>query len=549
MPIFEEKLICPLSIRFTQRHIKTSFRDGRLVEQTLSEIGTESGAHGYDVVLDAPFPHIEIIRLSPQQRGLPRDHEDSHDDHWYSLDNRRLYCLQQAAAAHWPKRVAAVVQILYADTGALRRKLDSTTSGRSVSIAHSTKGPELGVWSWRNAVAFYAVNRGARMSTLVNSAMDGVRADESKRDLAELQDATSEPNSLMAVALGTRSCGSSYSFSAATTPATVTPKSVSSAERCPTPSTEEPDSGSAGTTPRMLEEPARVSLRCTAQKAQEPVATSAVMQALSGIWVGQRGETYILDFISSNVWNCVRYDAAGTKEFQISYEEAEGLAWWGSEKGYFLDATQLVSANSQVMWYAAGDKTRRKPRFVWSQQGSASQATPTWIEQAQDVEADQADGSSPLLAACAIREVTEQLLEQGGHGRVWLPHWNEHYRVHLGPLRDFLDALPDKFTVTAGQGARKYAVAIAGAAANAELSALTQSLTAQAVQAIEEQVMAPDSEGFVVIPDWKQRFSAHLGSIRSFLESQPDKFAIMPRRNGKFTVAMAHPEQWVPCLD
>ena len=40
---------------------------------------------------------------------------------------------------HWPKRVGAVVDILYSDTGRVRKKYDSTTEGRSVTISPSVK--------------------------------------------------------------------------------------------------------------------------------------------------------------------------------------------------------------------------------------------------------------------------------------------------------------------------------------------------------------------------------------------------------------------------
>eukprot|EP00444_Apocalathium_aciculiferum_P056836 CAMPEP_0183583834 /NCGR_PEP_ID=MMETSP0371-20130417/152411_1 /TAXON_ID=268820 /ORGANISM="Peridinium aciculiferum, Strain PAER-2" /LENGTH=68 /DNA_ID=CAMNT_0025794717 /DNA_START=47 /DNA_END=250 /DNA_ORIENTATION=- len=64
MPIYEEKLISPLAVRFTQEHIKTLFRDGRIVEHTVEEIKTSTGDGGYDAILEAPFPDIEIIRFS-----------------------------------------------------------------------------------------------------------------------------------------------------------------------------------------------------------------------------------------------------------------------------------------------------------------------------------------------------------------------------------------------------------------------------------------------------------------------------------------------------
>jgi len=143
MPIYEEKLISPLALRFTQEHIKTIFRDGRIVEDTVEEIRACSSRHGdFDLVLEAPFPQIEIIRWG---RG--------DTEHWFTLDNRRLYCLQKAAMKHWPQRVAAKVEILYADPGAVKRKYDSTTTGESVTVADSCKDAPLFRWDWRSAAA------------------------------------------------------------------------------------------------------------------------------------------------------------------------------------------------------------------------------------------------------------------------------------------------------------------------------------------------------------------------------------------------------------
>eukprot|EP00439_Symbiodinium_sp_Y106_P034939 s4153_g4.t1 len=124
-------------------HIKTHFQDGRLVESTVPEIvAAPSGSADYDIILKAPFPNIEILRWHAPDSG-------DKEEQWYTLDNRRLYCLQRMAVENWPKRVAAVVDILYADNGKVRRKYDSTTSGRSVTISPSIKVPALTRWDWR----------------------------------------------------------------------------------------------------------------------------------------------------------------------------------------------------------------------------------------------------------------------------------------------------------------------------------------------------------------------------------------------------------------
>lgn len=176
MPIYEEKLICPLAIHFTQEHIKTHFQDGRLVEATIPEIlAAPSGGADYDIILKAPFPNIEILRWHAPDCG-------DKEEQWYTLDNRRLYCLQRMAVEHWPKRVAAVVDILCADNGKVRRKYDSTTSGRSVTISPSVKVPALSRWDWRLRVD------PEPDPTAAMAAYEAVNSDKAKPSVSELCD-------------------------------------------------------------------------------------------------------------------------------------------------------------------------------------------------------------------------------------------------------------------------------------------------------------------------------------------------------------------------
>jgi len=187
MPLYEEKLISPFALRFTQEHIKTIFKDGRVVEDSVNEIVAKPGKEDYDIILNAPFPHIEIARWHP--KGPDRDGE-----HWFTLDNRRLYCLQKAAAAHWPKTVGVVVQILYDDAGGVWKKYDSSTYGRSVSIANRLRDKELERWDWyKQVVASSLGNQLARVAKVTI-------ADDDKATVDELLDTPEEGSSLMALA-------------------------------------------------------------------------------------------------------------------------------------------------------------------------------------------------------------------------------------------------------------------------------------------------------------------------------------------------------------
>jgi len=198
MPIYEEKLISPFAVRFTQEHIRTTFRDGRSVEAAVREIHEAPGMGDYDVILKFPFPAIEIIRWHAHPRedasapeSIDTSGEVADGDHWFTLDNRRLYCLQRAAAACWPRRAAISVEILYASPGSVRRKCDTTTYGRSVTIAPSIHVLPTSRWDWRvevqssqqvglgvccAAVADVAANRAALAAILADDAKPTVDA-------------------------------------------------------------------------------------------------------------------------------------------------------------------------------------------------------------------------------------------------------------------------------------------------------------------------------------------------------------------------------------
>lgn len=105
------------------------------------------------------------------------------------MDNRRLYCLQRAAAKLWPKRVGAVVEILYADTGSIYRKYDSTTSGRSVTVSPSCKHAALFRWDWRSEVANAKFVRPSAERADEGPAWASVAAEDKRDAVSDLADA------------------------------------------------------------------------------------------------------------------------------------------------------------------------------------------------------------------------------------------------------------------------------------------------------------------------------------------------------------------------
>jgi hypothetical protein len=184
MPLYEEKLINPLAVRFSQDRIWPHFHDGTHIEDSLTQISTVPLQGGdYVLVLRTPFPPIEIIRLSQELREadgeIVTDETGQHcygEESWFSFDNRRLYCLQLAALQHWPEVVSVVVKVLF-DFPAVRsarHKFRTTSDGCSVKVS-LPDGQQGSLWTWQEAAA--------KMQTAPDrsrSAMDLVRSDMEK---------------------------------------------------------------------------------------------------------------------------------------------------------------------------------------------------------------------------------------------------------------------------------------------------------------------------------------------------------------------------------
>lgn len=171
------RLISPFEVHFSQSHIRPEFQDGRGVEETTSEIerdflsqpkgieaaeelGVPSSSGGGWWLLRPPFPEIEVIQWRCKLRkedGSTRTDEMGMelygDREWYTLDNRRLYCLQRAAAKVYPAEVRCAVIVIRQEDGNCRefRKFRTPDLGRTVGIGHRD-AEAMPRWSWRKQV-------------------------------------------------------------------------------------------------------------------------------------------------------------------------------------------------------------------------------------------------------------------------------------------------------------------------------------------------------------------------------------------------------------
>jgi hypothetical protein len=325
MPIFEEKVICPFAIRFSQDHIRPEFQTGCDIESAIKAIKTKkprAQKTDYDVILEPPFPAIEIMR------GHLKGDEV---DHWLSLDNRRLYCLQKAAVALWPQRVAVAVEALRAPTDGIRKKVNSSVHGLSVGIGHSPK-TLIGRWNWREAVE----SMGGSPSELVSQheeCMLLVDLDDARVSIQDLLDAEAAPSMIDLFFQKEEN------------------KTMSDA------STTEPRSPRGSEGSNSLSPP---------RESTGAMEASEWMPKITGNWKDKKGTLYKITVASSASWACLRKTACGARrKFTLWYDEATDSVSWGDDWSYWADASEFRDGADAVNWYGQHDAKKRKSRFQW----------------------------------------------------------------------------------------------------------------------------------------------------------------------------------------
>lgn len=279
---------------------------------------------------------------------------------------------------------------------------------------------------------------------------------------------------------------------------------------CQTPTTEaaseaseaETSAHNSPRTPRVLAPPPTAA----------QVMSMAAQRGLDGPWLGDAGETYTVYFNGERpVWTCFLKDFAGDSQtFSLSFDCFENKVWWGADKAFFLDASEVCQHPNQIGWYSSGDEQKRCPQFFWYR--------PNYVSPESE-----AFDTFELGKACAIRDIEEQLNLPGSNGRLKLPQWEKCYEQSLGGLREFVESCTDKFKVRPGQSRWTWTVALVRGAAEQEEQNTADTATAE----IMKQLHAPGNNGFVWIEDWSHRYLQQLGPFRSFIESQPDKFTII----------------------
>jgi len=156
----------PLAIRFSQERISPTFSTGEEFGPAIAGIRqlpcTVEGATEKEdrLLLQVPFPEIRVIAWRPKLRnpdGTARKDPSGAtlmgEERFFTLDNRRLHCLQRVAAKLWPKLCCVPVRVKAdnPETRAELRKFKTITQGATVHIASSKAVIEDSeVWDWRS---------------------------------------------------------------------------------------------------------------------------------------------------------------------------------------------------------------------------------------------------------------------------------------------------------------------------------------------------------------------------------------------------------------
>lgn len=284
-----------------------------------------------------------------------------------------------------------------------------------------------------------------------------------------------------------------------------------------------------------------------------------------GEWVSDEGERCRVRFPKEVAGVCLLGSGTSPKAFSLSCDSRSDAIWWGIHKTYWMSISELCDNQDEIVWYRSGAGFRAKAAFVWCRQraarqnGSRSQGQGAELEVRRGTSAshdsigeEASAGSWPQASKeAAIKEIEDQLNHPEHDGSVRIPRWNQRFRHSLGTLRQFLESCPERFVVIPGEG-RKYSVAAPTASSDANGTGSLSSewniaasghasqhrCEASAVQELERQLSQPRSQGFVWVNNWNQRYLRHLGTLRGFLESRPDKFKVIPQSGKSYRVAL-----------
>mmetsp|Transcript_85352 Transcript_85352/g.198448 ORF Transcript_85352/g.198448 Transcript_85352/m.198448 type:complete len:314 (+) Transcript_85352:69-1010(+) len=171
----------------------------------------------------------------------------------------------------------------------------------------------------------------------------------------------------------------------------------------------------------------------------------------------------------------------------------------------------------------------------------------------------------------AVREIRRQLKDRGD-GKVWIDDWHRRFKAQAKSPREFMEARPDLFLMTIdgnkftsewigdddvwgeveaevskeepvveegnGWKKRKWSAGSEELIRPLKMAKAEEGTEDDAMDEIVQQLSDPkNTQNKVWITGWGRRY-AHLGSLRDFLESHPERFSVIPGHGRSYTVTL-----------
>lgn len=92
-------------------------------------------------------------------------------------------------------------------------------------------------------------------------------------------------------------------------------------------------------------------------------------QRLLGIWIGPKGEQYNLSLSPAEPGILCskkeKEDSPTAERIPLFLDVRDKLVWWGNNRSYFLDLTELTEQKDRLLWHDSGNGTAQEPKMEW----------------------------------------------------------------------------------------------------------------------------------------------------------------------------------------
>jgi len=293
--------------------------------------------------------------------------------------------------------------------------------------------------------------------------------------------------------------------------------------------------------------------------ARQPILSAGELELatarkrLEGEWVAGDGNICQVRFQTEMRGTCVIARGGARRTYMLLCDAQERAVWWGNHRHYCVRVPEICDDADRLVWHRPG-MPKQQQEYVWHRPHATGTAPAT----EQRLGGTGLGGRTPTRRLhqrdCWAHGTVRQPSKRCQEPHATTPAEGEGCAAGLSPAQVVAGATKSSRAVSGrpdlpskpqpAPAAKRWAPKAAPGAPEpsptpvpAPAPSDREGLAAEAVRQIEEQLLVPKSGGFVWIDNWNQRYLRHLGTLRSFLESQPERFKLVPRKGKAYRVA------------